>query len=166
MFDCKKEASKEFWAKVVYTTLYLLNRLPISVAQEKTPIEAWTRVKPYAKHMEIFGSNYYVHVAAVKRSKLDDRAEMRTFLRYATHSKGYKVYNLKSKQIIISWDIQRSMKFEQQQDTNDDEIQIAKSSSLVLKKSLWLKFMKNEIFLVHKPSCFGEASMKNDRKMK
>jgi len=104
MFDCKKEASKEFWAKVVYTTLYLLNRLPISVAQEKTPIEAWTRVKPYAKHMEIFGSNYYVHVAAVKRSKLDDRAEMRTFLRYATHSKGYKVYNLKSKHIVISRD--------------------------------------------------------------
>ena len=103
-------------------------------------------MKPFAKHLKVFELICYIIVVVTKRSKLNDKAKMRIFLDCATRSKCYKVYNLKSKQIIISWDIQRSMKFEQQQDTNDDEIQIAKSSSLVLKKSLWLKFMKNEIF--------------------
>jgi len=42
-------------------------------------------------HLKIFGSICYVHVAAVKRSKLDDKAEMRNFLGYASGSKGHKV---------------------------------------------------------------------------
>ena len=67
--------------------MYLLNRLPTRVVQEKTPIEAWIGVKPSAKHLKIFGSICYVHVVVAKRSKLDDKAEMRIFLGYAASSK-------------------------------------------------------------------------------
>nr|KYP62974.1 Copia protein [Cajanus cajan] len=101
----EKKLPKCFWAEAVYTAVYLLNRLPIRAVQEKTPIEAWNEVKSTAKHLKIFGSICYTHVAAAKRSKLDNKAEMGIFLGYATNSKGYRVYNMRSKQIVISRDI-------------------------------------------------------------
>nr|KYP72805.1 Retrovirus-related Pol polyprotein from transposon TNT 1-94 [Cajanus cajan] len=102
----EKKLPKCFWAEAVYTAVYLLNRLPTRAVQEKTPIEAWNGVKPTAKHLKIFGSICYTHVAVAKRSKLDDKAEMEIFLGYAANSKGYRVYNMRSKQIVISRDIQ------------------------------------------------------------
>ena len=36
---------------------------------------------------------------------MDDKAELGIFLGYVTNSKGYRVYNLQSKKIIVSKDI-------------------------------------------------------------
>ncbi|TXG57334.1 hypothetical protein EZV62_018647 [Acer yangbiense] len=131
--------------------------------QGKTPIEAWSRVKPAAKHLKTFGSICYTYIADAKRSKLDDKAEMGIFLGYASNSKGYRVFNLQTKRVIISrdiqvdedayWDweneqIQRSVKSSQlttiptatdsqDQVANDIEDEEVESGSLVLKtKSL------------------------------
>nr|KYP36208.1 Copia protein [Cajanus cajan] len=93
----EKKLPKCFWAEIVYTAVYLLNRIPTRVIQEKTPIEAWNGVKPTAEHMKIFGSICYNHVATTKRSKLDDKVEMGIFLGYVANSKGYRVYNMRSK---------------------------------------------------------------------
>ena len=67
-----------------------------------TPIEAWSEMKPTVKHFKTFGSICYTHIADAKRSKLDNKAEMGIFLGYAMSSKGYRVYNLQSKKIVIS----------------------------------------------------------------
>lgn len=37
----KKKLPKSFWAETIYTTMYLLNRLPTRVVRLKTPTEAW-----------------------------------------------------------------------------------------------------------------------------
>ncbi|TXG55930.1 hypothetical protein EZV62_017243 [Acer yangbiense] len=74
--------------------------------QGKTPVEAWSEIKPYVKHLKVFGSICYSHVADAKRSKLDDKAEMGIFLGYAANSKDYRVFNLQAKKLIISRDIQ------------------------------------------------------------
>ncbi|TXG64888.1 hypothetical protein EZV62_011882 [Acer yangbiense] len=63
-------------------------------------------MKPSAKHLKVFGSICYSHVADVKRSKLDDKAEMGIFLGYAANSKGYRVFNLQTNKLIIGMDIQ------------------------------------------------------------
>ena len=80
----EKKLLKSFGAEAMFTAVYLLNRLPTKVVQGKTPCEAWSGVKPTAKHLKIFGSICYTHIADVKRSKLDDKAEMGIFLGYAT----------------------------------------------------------------------------------
>lgn len=51
---------------IVYTIVFLLNRLPTRVVQEKTSIEAWIGVKPFVTLLQIFGSICYIHVAVAK----------------------------------------------------------------------------------------------------
>jgi hypothetical protein len=42
---------QEFWAKVVGTACYLVNRSPSSALDDKTPQEVWTKKKPSLQHL-------------------------------------------------------------------------------------------------------------------
>ncbi|CAA0806487.1 cysteine-rich RLK (RECEPTOR-like protein kinase) 8 [Striga hermonthica] len=97
---------KEFWAEAVYTAVYLLNRCPTKVVQNKTPIEAWSGRKPSAQHLRVFGSICYVHIPKEKRQKLEEKSEKGIFLGYASQSIGYRIYSLKTGKLIISRDVE------------------------------------------------------------
>ena len=101
----EKKMPKCFWAEAVNTVMYLLNRLPTKAVKNKTSFEAWYGVKPAVEHLKVFGSLCYTHVPDVKRDKLDYKAEMGIFLGYSSTSKGYRVFNLKTKKIMVSRDI-------------------------------------------------------------
>ncbi|KAK4398435.1 Retrovirus-related Pol polyprotein from transposon TNT 1-94 [Sesamum angolense] len=74
--------------------------------QNMTPIEAWSGKKPSAKHLRVFGSICYVHIPTEKRHKLEEKTEKGIFLGYSTQSKGYRIYSLKTKKLIISRDVE------------------------------------------------------------
>ena len=95
-----------FWAEAVYTTVYMLNRCPTKSVKDKTPIEAWNGKKPSAKHLRVFGSICYIHIPDVKRHKLEDKTIRGIFLGYSNISKGYRVYNLQTKKLVISRDVE------------------------------------------------------------
>ena len=101
----EKKMPKYFWAKAINTAVNLLNRLPTKAMKNKTSFEAWYGVKPAVEHLKVFGSLCYTHVPDVKRDKLDYKAEMGIFLGYSSTSKGYRVFNLKTKKIMVSRDI-------------------------------------------------------------
>lgn len=90
----EKGLPNTFWAEVVYTAVYLLNRCPTKAVWDKTPIEALSRKKPSAKHLRVFGSICYIHVPDKKRHKLEDKTVRGIFLGYNSQSKGCRVYNL------------------------------------------------------------------------
>ena len=71
----ERKLPKFLWVEAVNTSVYLLNRLPTKSVQSKTPIEAWSDVKPSVKHLKVFGSLCYLHMPSIKRGKLDERAE-------------------------------------------------------------------------------------------
>uniref|UniRef100_A0A151UDA6 Retrovirus-related Pol polyprotein from transposon TNT 1-94 n=1 Tax=Cajanus cajan TaxID=3821 RepID=A0A151UDA6_CAJCA len=102
----EKGLPNTFWGEAVYTAVYILNRCPTKVVQDKTPIEAWSGIKPSAKHLRVFGSICYIHVPEEKRHKLEDKTVRGIFLGYSTQSKGYRVYNLQTKKLIISRDVE------------------------------------------------------------
>ncbi|KAL0441700.1 UNVERIFIED_CONTAM: Retrovirus-related Pol polyprotein from transposon TNT 1-94 [Sesamum radiatum] len=102
----EKHLQKAFWAEAVYTAVYLLNRCPTKAVQNMTPIQAWSGKKPSAKHLRVFGSICYVHIPTEKRHKLEEKTEKGIFLGYSTQSKGYRIYNLKTKKLIISRDVE------------------------------------------------------------
>lgn len=83
-----------------------MNRLPTRVVEGKTTFEAWSGNKPSAQHLKILDSIFYTHVPNVTRSKLDDKAEVRIFIGYGAHTKGYRVYNIHNGKIQFSRDIQ------------------------------------------------------------
>nr|KYP60023.1 Retrovirus-related Pol polyprotein from transposon TNT 1-94 [Cajanus cajan] len=102
----EKGLPNTFWAEAVYTAVYLLIRCPTKVVRDKTPIEAWSGKKPSAKHLRVFGSICYIHVPDEKRHKLEDKTVRGIFLGYNSQSKGYRVYNLQTKKLTISRDIE------------------------------------------------------------
>ncbi|WJZ86304.1 hypothetical protein VitviT2T_005772 [Vitis vinifera] len=101
----EKKLPKLLWAEAVNTSVYLLNRLPTKSVQSKTPIEAWSGVKPSVKHMKVFGSFCYLHVPSVKKGELDEKAEKGVFVGYVAESKGYRIYSLNRMKIVISRDV-------------------------------------------------------------
>jgi hypothetical protein len=84
---------KEFWAEVVGTACYLVNRSPSSTLDDKTPQEVWTGKKPSLTHLKVFGYDAYVHVPKENMSKLYKKNEKCIFIGYKYGLKGYKLWN-------------------------------------------------------------------------
>ena len=96
---------QELREKAVETACYSVNWSPTSTLIDKTPQEVWTGKKPSIKHLKIFGCDSYVHVPKEKRSKLDNRVEKCIFIGYKDSMKGYKLWNLVTKEIVYSRDV-------------------------------------------------------------
>jgi hypothetical protein len=95
----------KFWAEAVSLAVYIQNRCPTVAVSEKTPIEAWSGVKPDISHLRVFGSVCYAHIPKEKRQKLDDKSERCILLGFSEGTKGYRLYNLEQKKIIASRDV-------------------------------------------------------------
>ena len=96
-----KGMPKYFWGEAVNITVYLMNRHSIMAVKSKTPFEAWSGKKPYVNHLRVFGSIYIAYVPKELRQKLDESSERCIFVSYASHTKGYKLYNLKKKKVVV-----------------------------------------------------------------
>ncbi|XP_031283362.1 ent-kaur-16-ene synthase, chloroplastic-like [Pistacia vera] len=70
----EKKLSKMFWAEVVNTGVYILNRLLTKAIKNQTPFEAWSGVKPVVSNLKVFRSICYAMVPADKRTKLDEKS--------------------------------------------------------------------------------------------
>ena len=66
----EKGLPKYFWAEAVHTTVHILNRCPTKALKDKTPVEAWSEIKPSVSHFKIFVYICYAHVHVEKRTKL------------------------------------------------------------------------------------------------
>ncbi|KAL0319034.1 UNVERIFIED_CONTAM: Retrovirus-related Pol polyprotein from transposon TNT 1-94 [Sesamum angustifolium] len=87
--------------------------------------------KPSAKHLRVFGSICYVHIPTEKRHKLEEKTEKGIFLGYSTQSKGYRIYNLKTKKLIISRDVE----FDKDAMWNWDEEKVERQSVMIPKET-------------------------------
>jgi hypothetical protein len=96
---------KELWAEAMGTTCYLVNKLPSSVMDAKTPQKVWIGQKPSLTHLKVFGCEAYVHVSKENRSKLDKNVEKCMFIGYKYGLKGYKIWNQETKKVLYSRDV-------------------------------------------------------------
>ncbi|GJV12795.1 retrovirus-related pol polyprotein from transposon TNT 1-94 [Tanacetum coccineum] len=94
---------KEFWAEAVTYVCHLVNCLPSTVIDGKTPFEKW-----YGKHasdydsLHVFGSVAYYHA---KESKLDPRAKKALSMGINSEIKGYRLWCPETKKTIFSRDV-------------------------------------------------------------
>ena len=51
----EKGLPKYFLAEAVHTAVHILNRCPTKALKDKTPVEAWSGIKPSVSHFKIFG---------------------------------------------------------------------------------------------------------------
>ena len=57
-----KGLPNSFWAEVVNTVVYILNRSATKVVEGKTPHEAYNGKKPSISHLKVFGSECFMHI--------------------------------------------------------------------------------------------------------
>jgi len=82
------------WEEVAMKVVYMKNRSPHRVLENKTPEEMFLGDKQEVSHLRMFGCPVYVHVPKDKRTKLDPSGKKGTFVGYNDTSKAYKVYIL------------------------------------------------------------------------
>ena len=93
------------WVEVVACSIYLLNRTPKVTVEDKIPEEAWSGTKTSVSHLRIFGSIAFAHILDELKRKLDKKSERCIFTGYSEQDKAYKLYNLVTKQLVVSRDV-------------------------------------------------------------
>ncbi|CAL8998208.1 unnamed protein product [Prunus brigantina] len=75
------------------------------MTEKGMPVIFWAeavRRKPGIKHLKVFGCICYTHVPSSLRQKFDDKSRKGVFMGYGSCEKGYRVYDLQSKKIVLS----------------------------------------------------------------
>jgi hypothetical protein len=96
---------KSFWGESVKTACYLKNLLPTRVLDGKIPFEVFYNKSPSYDHIRCFGCLVYTRVPDEMRKKLDQKSKECLMMGYSETTKGYRVYDMESRKVILSRDV-------------------------------------------------------------
>jgi hypothetical protein len=80
------------WEEVTNTAVYMQNKSPHKVLENKTLEDMFLGEKLEVIHIRIFGYPIFVHVPKKKRTKLDPFGKNGIFVGYNETSKAYRIY--------------------------------------------------------------------------
>jgi len=89
----------------VNTTVYLKNKIPYKVLENKTPEEMFSGEIPEVNHFRIFGYHVFVHIPKEKRTKLEPSGWKGIFFGYVGTLKAYRIYIPGHRKVEISRDV-------------------------------------------------------------
>ena len=93
------------WGEAVRYVTYVINRTATRTLPAMTPYEAFKGSRPNLSHLRVFGCVGYARVESPYRKKLDDRSRALVHLGTEPGTKAYRLFDPKSKRIIISRDV-------------------------------------------------------------
>ena len=85
--------------------MYIINRLPTSILENKTPLEKLYGQLQSLDHLKVFGCLCFASTLAHTRNKFEPRSTPCVFLRYPFGVKGYTLLNLLIKKFFLSRDV-------------------------------------------------------------
>ncbi|GJV47760.1 retrovirus-related pol polyprotein from transposon TNT 1-94 [Tanacetum coccineum] len=91
-----------FWAEAIATACYTQNRSIIIPTHEKTAYHIINDRKPSIKHLHIFGCTCYLTRDGENLDKMKEKGDLCILVGYSTQSKGYRVYNKRTRLIVES----------------------------------------------------------------
>ncbi|CAA7020014.1 unnamed protein product [Microthlaspi erraticum] len=100
-----KNLPKALWAEGMRCAAYVINRMPLSPNNMKSPYEMVHGKKPTVKHLRIFGSICYVHVFDSQRTKLEAKAKKCIFVGYDEQRKGWRCMDPETHRYTVSRDV-------------------------------------------------------------
>ncbi|GJW83317.1 retrovirus-related pol polyprotein from transposon TNT 1-94 [Tanacetum coccineum] len=112
-----------FWDEAIATACYTQNRSLIIPRHEKTPYHIINDRKPSLKHLHIFNCMCYLTRDGKNLDKIKEKGDLCILVGYSTYSKGYRVYNKRTKLIVesihINFDEQKEMTMASDYDNPD-----------------------------------------------
>ena len=94
-----------YWAEVISTAIYIMNRTLTAVVHDITPEEKFIGIKLDLSHLKVFGCIAYVHVLDELHTKLDPKVEKCVFIGYSLEQKGYRCFNPLTHKMRVSRDV-------------------------------------------------------------
>nr|GEY32245.1 hypothetical protein [Tanacetum cinerariifolium] len=91
-----------FWAEAIANACYTQNRSIIIPTHDKTPYHSINDRKPSIKHLYIFGCICYITRDGENLDKMKEKRDLCILVGYSTQSKGYRVYNKRTRMIVES----------------------------------------------------------------
>ncbi|KAF9663835.1 hypothetical protein SADUNF_Sadunf17G0093300 [Salix dunnii] len=92
----------KYWTTAFQTAMFLINYLPSSALQHKSPHEMVFGSSPSLEFLRVFGCACYPLLSPFGRSKLQYKSVCCAFLGYSAHHKGYYCLEQNSGRIYIS----------------------------------------------------------------
>lgn len=110
MARCMLETSslpQSLWGEAVNTAVYIRNRAPTKVLGDVTPYELWNGRKPSVSHWKTFGCDAIVlrKGPQSKGRQFMPKGVKLKFVGYADSTKGFRLYDSKSRKIQIARDV-------------------------------------------------------------
>ncbi|GKA28005.1 putative ribonuclease H-like domain-containing protein [Tanacetum coccineum] len=88
-----------FWAEVVSTACYVLNRVLVTKTYNKTPYELVTGKIPIISYIRPFGCHVTILNTIDHLGKFDGKSDEGFLVGYSLQSKAFRVYNLETKRV-------------------------------------------------------------------
>ncbi|KAG8484033.1 hypothetical protein CXB51_023002 [Gossypium anomalum] len=79
----------DYWGYAFCSAVHLINRLPTSVLEGKTPFQCLFGREPTYDHLRVFGCCCFPYLRRFGKHKLEFRSQPSTFLGYSPRHKGY-----------------------------------------------------------------------------
>lgn len=93
---------RDLWTEVVSTTTFIVNRSPRSSIEFKIPEEVWSGITIDYSFLKVFGCTAYAHINDGKLAHIAVKCILKG---YSSESKGYRLWYLESKKVILSRDV-------------------------------------------------------------
>ncbi|GKE34278.1 retrovirus-related pol polyprotein from transposon TNT 1-94, partial [Tanacetum coccineum] len=120
-----------FWAEAVATACYTQNRSIIISTHGKTAYHIINDRKPSIKHLHIFGCICYITRDGENLDKMKEKGDPCVMVGYSTQSKGYRVYNKRTRLIVESIHIKFDEIKEMMSDHNSSDLALQRQDMSV-----------------------------------
>ncbi|RVW97398.1 Retrovirus-related Pol polyprotein from transposon TNT 1-94 [Vitis vinifera] len=94
-----------FWGESVLAAAHLINRTPSPLLHNKTPFEILFGTPPSYAAIHTFGCLSFAHDQKSKSDKFASRSRKCVFLGYPFGKKGWKLFDLDTKELFVSRDV-------------------------------------------------------------
>lgn len=93
-----------FWGHCTQVVVYLINILPSTTIENKTPYEKLYGRKPFVQHLSVIGCLCYAKIVQ-QHDKLMPRSNSSIHMGYAYNQKGYLLYDMADKIFFVNRDV-------------------------------------------------------------